>query len=284
MHGFQKLPCMLAPQLWETPRGFLINICPGPSVFVALALQDSFTRLPGLAILEAQLILATHQHSFIFCVQKQVANTPDCRIDFWSVPCWRCRLANCSAVPTAQRPSTSTTPSFAQPHLGVQWGPVLICYWCAQSTAQCENPAPGPEEKPLGCHQRSHAFPMLENLFSNINMLPHEALITPERALQPISHRHPTLTSPVLVLQSIYSAQKKPLSPLELRGCFSLLCAHTPKLMLQSPKAPSPSSALSFPLFLFHQPTAVQNRNEYSKGTFCFNQVWGNKPTCCFPS
>lgn len=158
-HGFQKLPCMLAPQLWETPRGFLLNICPGPSVFVALPLQDSFTRLPGLAIPEAQLILATHQHSFIFCVQKQVANTPDCRIDFWSVHCWRCRLANSLAVPTAQRPSTSTTLSFAQPHLGAQWGPVLIRYRCAQSTAQCENPATGQE-------RRSHSDAIRDHMLS----------------------------------------------------------------------------------------------------------------------
>lgn len=94
-------------------------------------------------------------------------------------------------------------------------------------------------------------------------------------------HSHFSSVSP-----SVYVfCSKKAIVPSGPLGLFfSPLRAHTPKLMLQSPQAPSPPSPLSFPLFLSHQPTTIQNRNEYSKGTFCFNQVWGNKPTCRFPS
>lgn len=49
------------PQLFNKIRSY-------PSVSVALAVQASLTKLPGFAILKAQLILAMHQHSFLFCV------------------------------------------------------------------------------------------------------------------------------------------------------------------------------------------------------------------------
>lgn len=123
---FPKAPprSSLTRQLWETSHSFLINIHPCPSVSVALAVQASLTRLPGLAILKAQLILAAHQHSFIFCVPKQVTNTPDCRIDFWSIRCWRRMPAHCLRTPRAQRSRTSTAAFFSRPLPGSSTGPL----------------------------------------------------------------------------------------------------------------------------------------------------------------
>lgn len=125
----------LAHQLWETSHSFLINIHPCPSVSVALAVQASLTRLPGLAILKAQLILAAHQHSFIFCVPKQVTNTPDCRIDFWSIRCWRSMPAHCLRTPKSPKVQDLhcclllTTPTW-----DFHRASVLICFWGVQNS------------------------------------------------------------------------------------------------------------------------------------------------------
>lgn len=139
---FPKVPprSSLACQLWETSHSFLINIRSYPSVSVALAVQASLTKLPGLAILKAQLILATHQRSFIFCVPTQVTNTPDCKIDFWSVRCWRCMPAHCLRTPRCPKVQDLHCCLLLMiPTWGFCRTPVLICFWGVQNSAQREN-------------------------------------------------------------------------------------------------------------------------------------------------
>lgn len=124
-----EAPCMPAPGSGRHPCGLLINICLCPRFLWVLLSMLALIGFQDLATLESQLIPATHQRSFIFCVQKKVAKTLDCRIDFWLVHCWRC-------VPTHHLSSANTLlaqhlhhhSSFPEPH-GGSLGAMLIHYW-----------------------------------------------------------------------------------------------------------------------------------------------------------